>query len=189
MDNQRIWLLAVVISLTLVSFASSIIAETKKLKVQPTNKPTFESDPPLSSHDCFLQKKDVKLQNELCDLPQSHAFGFGVAALVCLVITHTVSTLVICINFSSSSTDKNNKKPTIPAVLLLLLSWVSFGLAAVLLAGATSMNGRQPYGDGWVDGKCYVVKDGIYAVSGVLTLVSTASSTVATAVRKAAVNS
>ncbi|CAN1139303.1 hypothetical protein LINPERHAP2_LOCUS11184, partial [Linum perenne] len=68
MDNQRIWLLAVVISLTLVSFASSIIAETKKLK-----------------------KKDVKLQNELCDLPQSHAFGFGVAALVCLVITHTVS--------------------------------------------------------------------------------------------------
>ncbi|CAN1779622.1 Protein MODIFYING WALL LIGNIN-1, partial [Linum perenne] len=100
MDNQRIWLLAVIISLTLVSFASSIIAETKKLK-----------------------KKDVKLQNELCDLPQSHAFGFGVAALVCLVIAHTVSTLVIRISFSSSSTDKNNKKPTIPAVLLLLLSW------------------------------------------------------------------
>ncbi|CAN0840583.1 Protein MODIFYING WALL LIGNIN-1 [Linum grandiflorum] len=123
----------------------------------------------------YWQKKDVKLRNDQCGMQQSHAFGFGVAALVCLVIAQTVSSFAVCNNFSSSSTAKNKKKLTIPSLLLLLLSWVSFGVAVVLLAGATSMSTRQGYGEGWVDDKCYVVKDGIYAGSGVLTLVSAAA--------------
>lgn len=45
---------------------------------------------------------------------------------------------------------------------------ISFGLAAIFLGTASSMNGRQPYGRGWLRGECYVVKDGIYAGAAVL---------------------
>ncbi|CAN1306356.1 Protein MODIFYING WALL LIGNIN-2 [Linum perenne] len=185
--TQRIILfifLSIVISLSLASFVSSVVAETKK-----------------------ANKTDVKLVNALCFMPQSHAFVFGMAAIVCLVIAHTITNLVIFANFfcfsspkkpqptpavppgplppsnstvsvsSSASSDKScgRIKHTVPAMILLFLSWASFGMAVVLLWGATSMSGTQSYGTGWVDGKCYVVKDGIYAGSGVLTLLSTAA--------------
>ncbi|CAN1143977.1 Protein MODIFYING WALL LIGNIN-2 [Linum perenne] len=187
--TQRIILLlflSIVISLSLASFVSSVVAETKK-----------------------ANKNDVKLVNALCYMPQSHSFVFGMAAIICLVIAHTITNLVICANFfcfsslkkpqpapavpagpgplppsnstvsvsSSASSDKSSggTKHTITAMILLFISWASFGMAVVLLWGATSMSGTQSYGNGWVDGKCYVVKDGIYAGSGVLTLLSTAA--------------
>ncbi|CAI0441953.1 unnamed protein product [Linum tenue] len=191
MEKQRVGSLsifAIVISLAILSFVSCVIAEIKKVK-----------------------RKDVKLQNELCYLPESHAFGFGIAAIVSLVVAHTLTNLLICSNFfpslcsssssrkkptspplppstSVSSSSASKKKPSVPALLLLLLfSWASFGLAVVLLGGATSMSATQPFGKGWLDGKCYVVKDGIYAGAGVLTLVSNAAAlgSAAVTVRKA----
>ncbi|CAI0448738.1 unnamed protein product [Linum tenue] len=49
------------------------------------------------------------------------------------------------ISFSTSSSSSASKKPSIPALLLLLFSWASFGLAVVLLGGATSMSATQPF--------------------------------------------
>ncbi|CAL1386679.1 unnamed protein product [Linum trigynum] len=187
MEKQRagsLSIFAIVISLAILSFVSCVIAEIKKVK-----------------------RKDVKLQNELCYLPESHAFGFGIAAIVSLVVAHTLTNLLICSNFfpslcsssrkkptspplppsTSVSSSSASKKPSVPALLLLLFSWASFGLAVVLLGGATSMSATQPFEKGWLDGKCYAVKDGIYAGSGVLTLVSNAAAlgSAAVTVRKA----
>ena len=39
---------------------------------------------------------------------------------------------------------------------------LSFGIAVILLIVATSMSRRQAYGEGWLNGECYLVKGGIY---------------------------
>lgn len=45
---------------------------------------------------------------------------------------------------------------------------LSFGLAAILLGTASGMSNRQAYGRGWLDGDCYLVKDGVYIGSAIL---------------------
>lgn len=40
----------------------------------------------------------------------------------------------------------------------------------ILLGVATSMNGEQSYGKGWLDRECYVVKDGVYIGAALLIL-------------------
>ncbi|KAK1306366.1 hypothetical protein QJS10_CPA10g01259 [Acorus calamus] len=55
---------------------------------------------------------------------------------------------------------------------LLLLSWLSFGLAIILLGASSSMNRRQPYGKGWLDGNCYIVNNGVYTRAAVLVVVT-----------------
>ncbi|KAJ6331297.1 hypothetical protein OIU76_009804 [Salix suchowensis] len=120
-----------------------------------------------------LQKEDLKLSNKLCELPQSHAFGFGIAALTWLVIAQVVGNVMICAHFRHTESSKA-MKPKI-ATGLLVFSWVSFGIAAVLLSTASSMSRRQAYGKGWLDHECYVVKDGVFIGSGVLILVTTAA--------------
>lgn len=54
-----------------------------------------------------------------------------------------------------------------------------FGVAAILITTATSMSRRQPYGQGWLDRECYLVKDGVFIGSGGLALVSLGSTLVA----------
>ncbi|KAF9690365.1 hypothetical protein SADUNF_Sadunf01G0188200 [Salix dunnii] len=120
-----------------------------------------------------LQKEDLKLSNKLCELPQSHAFGFGIAALTWLVIAQVIGNVMICAHFRHRENSKA-MKPKI-ATGLLVFSWISFGIAAVLLGTATSMSRRQAYGKGWLDHECYVVKDGVFIGSGVLILVTTAT--------------
>jgi hypothetical protein len=52
---------------------------------------------------------------------------------------------------------------------------LSFGIAAILMGGAMSMSRRQPYRKGWLDGECYLVKDGTYIGSAILVLVTIGS--------------
>lgn len=52
---------------------------------------------------------------------------------------------------------------------------LSFGFAAILLIAATSMNKRQPYRVGWLNGECYLVKGGTYAGSAILVLITVCS--------------
>ncbi|KAJ6928159.1 hypothetical protein NC651_011996 [Populus alba x Populus x berolinensis] len=148
-----IFSIIVSLSLSLVSFVSCILAESKKAK-----------------------KEDLKLSNKLCELPQSHAFGFGIAALIWLVIAQVIGNVMICTLFRhrENSNSSKAKKPKI-ATGLLVLSWISFGIAVILLRTATSMSRRQAYGKGWLDHECYVVRDGVFIGSGVLILVTTAA--------------
>ncbi|KAF3449200.1 hypothetical protein FNV43_RR09928 [Rhamnella rubrinervis] len=146
-------ILSVVASLGLISCVSCIAAELKKSKA-----------------------KDVKLDGRLCYLPGSDAFGFGIAALVCLSIAHIIGNLINCIYFCSKERSDNCKfkKPTL-STPLLLISWISFGIAVTLLGTATSMSVRQAYGKGWLNGECYLVKDGVFIGSALLVLVTVGS--------------
>ncbi|KAE8661919.1 decapping 5-like protein-like [Hibiscus syriacus] len=47
---------------------------------------------------------------------------------------------------------------------------VSFGVAVILMSVATSMSRKQGYGEGWLEGECYIVKGGVFISSGLLSL-------------------
>ncbi|KAL5550094.1 hypothetical protein UlMin_000270 [Ulmus minor] len=151
-----ILILCIVTSLGVFSFVSCIAAEINRAKI-----------------------KDLKFDGRLCYLPGSQAFGFGIAALTCLCIAQIIGNLMVCRNFFSRET--SSSKATNPLILtfLMFISWVSFGIAVILLSGGTSMSTRQTYGKGWLEGECYLVKDGVFIGSGclvLLTIVSTLGS-------------
>ncbi|KAJ0989808.1 hypothetical protein J5N97_008164 [Dioscorea zingiberensis] len=158
-DHGRMSLVfLIVILLGSAAFSCCIAAEFKKAKA-----------------------KEMKVDGNLCAMAQSPAFGLGITALVCLSITQVVGTSLAAMRIWS----RNNKSAAaaaaaagkmnckMVAITLLILSWLSFGLAAVLVGASSSMNRRQGYGKGWLDGKCYVVKDGVYIGAGVLVLATT----------------
>ncbi|XP_061341766.1 protein MODIFYING WALL LIGNIN-2-like [Gastrolobium bilobum] len=140
------------LSLGLVSFILCITSEIKRNK-----------------------KEDLRWNGKLCYLPSSQAFGLGIAALVSFILAQIIGN---CILFKNScSGRKRNAQYKIPvlAKLLLLISWLSFGIAVILLITATSMSKMQPYGVGWLNGECYLVKRGTYAGSAILVIVTVGS--------------
>ncbi|KAE8693171.1 Long-chain fatty alcohol dehydrogenase family protein [Hibiscus syriacus] len=140
---------SVVASLGLVSFALCLVAEAKRTKAE-----------------------DLKFDGRLCQVPVSRSFGFVVAALICLSIAQIIGNVTVCANYWSSRSkgkvqNGNAKKPIL---FLTAFSWVSFGVAVILMSVATSMSRKQSYGEGWLDGECYIVKGGVYISSGLLSL-------------------
>ncbi|GMN47609.1 hypothetical protein TIFTF001_016798 [Ficus carica] len=109
---------------------------------------TFSAASCIAAEFKRAKMKDLKLDGRFCYLPGNHAFGFGIAALVCLCIAQIIGNLVVCRN------------------------WISFGIGVTLLGSATSMSRRQPYGNGWLNGECYIVKDGVFFGSAVLVLLT-----------------
>ncbi|XP_028104890.1 uncharacterized protein LOC114303911 isoform X2 [Camellia sinensis] len=94
-------ILSIIIALGVVSFAFCIASEFKRTK-----------------------RKDLKLDGKLCFLPGSHAFEYGIAALICLFVAQITGNLIICWNFCSGekTTGCKAKSPT-KAFTFLLLSW------------------------------------------------------------------
>lgn len=135
---------SLVLLLGTISFACSVAAEFKKLK-----------------------PRDVEVDGSLCSLPRSPAFGLGIAALICLSIAQVVGTSIAATSLRWSRCIDRNKSVSIS---LLALSWVSFGLAAILLGTGASMNRGQDYGEGWLDRECYVVKRGIFVGASMLAI-------------------
>ncbi|CAA6667103.1 unnamed protein product [Spirodela intermedia] len=118
------------------------------------------------------QVKDMKVDGTLCTLPRKPAFVLGLAALVSLSIAQILATSLAVAKRLRRSEDTQSAASA--AVALLALSWVSFGLASVLLGTGTSMNKGQMYGRGWLDGRCYVVRSGVYISSAALAALSVA---------------
>ncbi|KAE9606961.1 hypothetical protein Lal_00026423 [Lupinus albus] len=116
------------------------------------------------------KKKDLRWNGELCYLPSSQAFGLGIAALVCLSLAQIIGNCILFKNSCSRGKRNNQYNMPVIAKILLLISWLSFGIAIILLITATSMNRKQPYGVGWLNGECYLVKGGTYAGSAILVL-------------------
>ncbi|PKA49680.1 hypothetical protein AXF42_Ash004221 [Apostasia shenzhenica] len=108
--------------------------------------------------------RDMKVDGNRCSLPRSPAFALGVTALVCLSVAQIAGTTAAGARICSGDSRRSRATP----IALLVLSWVSFALAAILLGTASSMSNKQAYGRGWLDGDCYLVKDGVYAGSAVL---------------------
>ncbi|ONK55949.1 uncharacterized protein A4U43_C10F2600 [Asparagus officinalis] len=153
---------AVVILLGAAAFACCIAAEFKKSKAE-----------------------EMRIDGSLCHLPRSPAFGLGIAAVVCLFVALVAGTTVAAIRMWSRD-DKSRRNISMP-IILLVLSWTSFALAAILLGAASSMNNKQLYGEGWMDGECYVVRDGVFIGSAVLaaaTIILTLGFVLATATER-----
>ncbi|KFK44948.1 hypothetical protein AALP_AA1G323500 [Arabis alpina] len=115
--------------------------------------------------------KDLKWDGESCYLPETHAFGLGTAALICLSVAQIIGNVLICKGFL-----RTKKTETTPfGVFLLLFSWVNFAVAVTLISVGASMNREQRYGKGWLNRECYLVKNGVFAVSGVLCVTTLAA--------------
>lgn len=112
--------------------------------------------------------KDMEIDGSLCFLQRSPAFGLGIAAIVCLSVAQIAGTTVAATRLFSGA--KSKRSNLLLPILLLVLSWISFGLAAIFLATGTSMNDRQLYGRGWLNAECYLVKDGVFIGSAVLSV-------------------
>lgn len=115
-----------------------------------------------------VETKDLKLDGSLCSLPRSSAFGLGIAAAVCLSVAQIVGTSAAGTSTLRSGDEKAGRRSPIVPITLLVLSWISFGLATILLATGSSMNAEQPYGKGWIDGNCYIVKNGVFLGAAIL---------------------
>ncbi|XP_031120063.1 protein MODIFYING WALL LIGNIN-1 isoform X1 [Ipomoea triloba] len=153
-------LVSVVVSLGFVSCTLCVAAEFKKSKV-----------------------KDLSVDGKLCSLPESAAFRLGLAALACSSVAQIIGNLLLCGKLMSKEREcscRKTKKPK-TAIFFLVLSWMSFGVAAILIGAATSMSRRQAPGEGWLDGECYIVKDGVYFGSALL-LIITLALTIASAI-------
>ncbi|KAG9452932.1 hypothetical protein H6P81_005836 [Aristolochia fimbriata] len=116
---------------------------------------------------------DIKLDGKLCSLPSSPAFGLGIAASICLLTAQIVGTTFVGSGFRFRDEETNdnfnlNFKEKILGLLLLLLSWTSLGFAEILVGVGASMNREQKYGKGWLDGECYVVKNGVFMAAALL---------------------
>nr|GMD76106.1 Glutamate receptor 3.1 like [Ipomoea batatas] len=141
-------IVSVIVALGVVSFALCIAAEFKKSK-----------------------KEDLRLDGEFCYLPRSAAFVLGIAALVCFSGAQVAGNLLVI--GRTFLLDKRRKSKFV--IFCVVLSWVSFGVAAILMGTATSMNKSQPLGEGWLDGECYMVKNGVFSASAILIIITVAS--------------
>ncbi|CAO2827124.1 unnamed protein product [Amaranthus hypochondriacus] len=148
------FLLFIVLSLTLLTFVFCIFAEFKKSK-----------------------GKDVKIDGKLCEIPESEAFLYGLTALICLSAAQMIGNSIFFYGNCPNSNSKERtscfqlKMPTI-SYILLIISWIIFGACIILISTGTSMNKRQAYGKGWLEGECYLVKDGVFVGASILALVS-----------------
>ncbi|XAR69217.1 hypothetical protein NMG60_11000722 [Bertholletia excelsa] len=147
-DSGFLLMLFIVIAIGVASFVLCIASELKR-----TN------------------RKDLKMDGKLCYLPGSRAFGYGAAALICLFVAQIVGNVILRRSVCSVSFMK-----CLDLAKSLLM--IMFGITVILISVAMSMSTRQPYGEGWLDGECYLVKDGVFAGSAML-VVATASSTLA----------
>ncbi|XP_027348000.1 uncharacterized protein LOC113859418 [Abrus precatorius] len=147
-----IFFIIISLSLGLISFILCVAAEMKRNK-----------------------EEDIRWNGKLCYLPSSKAFGLGIAALVSFFLAQIIGNFILLKYSCSRGKSKSQYKMPPIAKVLLLISWVSFGIATILLVVATSMNRRQAYRVGWLNGECYIVKGGTYAGSAILVLVAVGS--------------
>ncbi|KFK28593.1 hypothetical protein AALP_AA7G017700 [Arabis alpina] len=156
---HNLFLYSIVFSLGLVSFITCFAAEFKRTK-----------------------KEDVRWDTKKnCYVPGSQALGLGSAALLCFCLAQIVGNIVVLRNHKTRiKTDDDYKYSdrTLPTVLWLL-SWSNFVVVVMILSTAISMSRVQPYGEGWLEDDCYLVKDGIFAASGCLAILGLGALTIA----------
>ncbi|CAL5019060.1 unnamed protein product [Urochloa decumbens] len=120
-----------------------------------------------------VKEKDMKLDGSLCSLPRSSAFELGVSAIAFLFVAQLVGTTAAVTTYAGKpKKTAAAARGRVAFVALLVLSWLSFAVAVVLLATAASMNHGQRYGRGWMDGDCYVARNGVFGGAALLVAVT-----------------
>ncbi|XP_078163777.1 chitin synthase, putative (DUF1218) [Carex rostrata] len=117
-----------------------------------------------------VEMKDMKLDGTLCSLPRSPAFGLGIAALACMSVAQIIGTVGGGVRLYSENKFDISKNRI--ALIYLVSSWLCYGLAVVMLGTGASMSSKQPYGKGWMDGDCYVVKSGVFGGAAAIAIVA-----------------
>ncbi|WZZ24935.1 hypothetical protein YC2023_008336 [Brassica napus] len=56
--------------------------------------------------------------------------------------------------------------------------WSNFVVVVLILSTAISMSRLQPFGEGWLEEDCYLVKDGVFAASGCLSILGLGALTI-----------
>ncbi|CAH8345685.1 unnamed protein product [Eruca vesicaria subsp. sativa] len=132
------------------------------------------------SYSC-LQKEDVRWDTERnCYIPGSHAFWLGTAALLCFCVAQIVGNVAVFRIYRTRTEREDGYKITnltLPTVLLIL-SWSNFVVVVLILSTAISMSRAQPFGEGWLEENCYLVKDGVFAASGCLAILGLGALTI-----------
>ncbi|TKW41125.1 hypothetical protein SEVIR_1G293100v4 [Setaria viridis] len=119
-----------------------------------------------------VKEKDVKLDGSLCSLPRSSAFELGVAAIAFLFVAQLVGTTAAVTTAYAAKPKKSAAGRGRATFVALLVLSLSFAVAVVLLATAASMNHGQRYGRGWMDGDCYVARNGVFGGAAALVAVT-----------------
>ncbi|CAN6253627.1 unnamed protein product [Urochloa humidicola] len=119
-----------------------------------------------------VKEKDMKLDGSLCSLPRSSAFELGVSAIAFLFVAQLVGTTAAVTTYAAKPKKTAAARGGGAFVAPLVLSWLSFAVAVVLLATAASMNHGQRYGRGWMDGDCYVARNGVFGGAALLVAVT-----------------
>lgn len=128
---SHVVVITIIISLAIASFTLCIICELKKSKVC-SYQSYIRSTHMLILHGFqffylgvggyfpVLQNKELRVDGELCFLPRSQAFGYGIASLICSSVGQIVGTGFFL--FCRRSIDFKPAR-TLFASILLLLSW------------------------------------------------------------------
>eukprot|EP01018_Ginkgo_biloba_P007833 Gb_27128 [translate_table: standard] len=150
MQNFRVNFCLFIGFLGLLAMATGIAAEFKRTKVD-----------------------QVSYVRGECTLPSSPALALGTTAAISLLLAQlTANAMGGCICCCTRDTRKIPAQNKAIATIFLFISWVTFAFAFFLLVAGSSMNQRQPYKRQWLDNDCYVVKPGVFAAAGVLSLVT-----------------
>ncbi|KAH9320454.1 hypothetical protein KI387_015093, partial [Taxus chinensis] len=142
--------------LGLISLSTAIVAEFKHTKAD-----------------------EVRYEHGECTLPSSPALWLGSVAAIALVVAQLLANAMGgCVCCCTKYVHKIPSRNRSIAILCLFFSWVTFGCALFLLVAGASMNERQPYKKQWMERECFVVKKGIFASAGLLSLLTVIFSTV-----------
>ncbi|KAL9225082.1 hypothetical protein vseg_001047 [Gypsophila vaccaria] len=107
-----------------------------------------------------------------CTYPRSPAYGLGITAAFCLLLSHIIITVeagcLCCRRHVYTSTIH-----WVLSILCYIVSWFTFVVAFLLLLGGAALNdnheAEQTYGGFY---QCYIVASGVFAVASVLAFAS-----------------
>ncbi|XP_019266322.1 PREDICTED: uncharacterized protein LOC109243787 isoform X2 [Nicotiana attenuata] len=143
----------------------------------------------LYSLSSLIQKKKKKKGKTVMETHQfiypivvSFVTALGLVSITLCIVAEFKKTkkkdLRLFFSRDHENSSKSKKKPTLINGFICVLSWISFVTAIILIGAASSMSKSQSLGEGWVDGECYIVKEGIYIISAILIFVTLSSTLV-----------
>ncbi|KAJ7520143.1 hypothetical protein O6H91_20G068700 [Diphasiastrum complanatum] len=138
-----------IILLGVVAAVLGLIAETKRIKAS-----------------------QVISSNGHCIYPSNSALLLGVIAAFSLLLGQVIANVaggcICCIRGANGPYPSSSSKTI--AILSLILSWVTFLNAFVLLLAGASLQNRHQQDDQWFGGRCFVVKPGVFVTGALLSL-------------------
>ncbi|KAJ7537162.1 hypothetical protein O6H91_12G100900 [Diphasiastrum complanatum] len=119
-----------------------------------------------------IQADQVKNINGQCIYPKSPALVLGVIAAFAILLAQVLSNLTggcICRNRGLNGTYMSNSSRSV-GILCLVMSWITFFNAFVLLLAGASLQIQDQITHFWSNRDCLVVKPGVFAGGAILAL-------------------